>query len=88
MQVYLKTPGTHARAQTHTHTKMCVRLCACVNYIIYDIIYVYKLAFPNYFFCCLLIERGPLMVVQWLRYCAANRKLSSSNPGGVIGIFH
>jgi hypothetical protein len=28
------------------------------------------------------------MVVQWLRYCATNRKVAGSIPDGVIGIFH
>ena len=27
-------------------------------------------------------------VGQWLRRCATNRKVASSIPGGVIGIFH
>jgi hypothetical protein len=27
------------------------------------------------------------MVAQWLRYCATNRKVASSIPDGVIGIF-
>jgi hypothetical protein len=31
---------------------------------------------------------GPLMVAQWLRYCAANRKVAGSIPDGVIGFFH
>jgi hypothetical protein len=31
---------------------------------------------------------GPLMVAQWLRYCATNREVASSIPGGVICIFH
>jgi hypothetical protein len=31
---------------------------------------------------------GPLMVAQWLRYCAANRKVAGSIPDGVTGIFH
>jgi hypothetical protein len=31
---------------------------------------------------------GPLMVAQWLRYCATNRKVAGSIPEGVIGIFH
>jgi hypothetical protein len=30
----------------------------------------------------------PLMVAQWLRYCATNRKVTGSIPDGVIGIFH
>jgi hypothetical protein len=30
---------------------------------------------------------GPLMVAQWLRYCATNRKIDVSIPDGVIGIF-
>jgi hypothetical protein len=34
------------------------------------------------------ITRGPLMVAQWLRYCATNRKVAGSIPDGVIGIFH
>jgi hypothetical protein len=31
--------------------------------------------------------KGPLMVAQWLRYCATNRKVAGSIPDGVIGIF-
>jgi hypothetical protein len=31
--------------------------------------------------------RGPLMVAQWLRYCATNRKVAGLIPDGVIGIF-
>jgi hypothetical protein len=31
---------------------------------------------------------GPLMVTQWLRYCATNRKVAGSIQDGVIGIFH
>jgi len=27
-------------------------------------------------------------VVQWLRYCATNRKVAGSIPAGVIGVFH
>jgi hypothetical protein len=33
-------------------------------------------------------DRGPLMVAQWLRYCATSRKVASSIPDGAIGIFH
>jgi hypothetical protein len=35
----------------------------------------------------LLVGWGPLMVAQWLRYCATNRKVAGSIPDGVIGIF-
>jgi hypothetical protein len=31
---------------------------------------------------------GPLIVAQWLRYCATNRKVAGSIQDGVIGIFH
>jgi hypothetical protein len=31
---------------------------------------------------------GLLMVAQWLRYCATNRKVAGSIPDGVIEIFH
>jgi hypothetical protein len=31
---------------------------------------------------------GPLMVAQWLSYCATNRKVAGSIPDDVIGIFH
>jgi hypothetical protein len=31
---------------------------------------------------------GPLMVAQWLRYYATNRKGAGPIPDGVIGIFH
>jgi hypothetical protein len=34
------------------------------------------------------LSRGPLMVAQWLSYCATNRKVAGSIPDGVIGIFH
>jgi hypothetical protein len=30
---------------------------------------------------------GPLMVAQWLRYCATNRKVADSIPDGVMGFF-
>jgi hypothetical protein len=30
---------------------------------------------------------GPLMLAQWLRYCATNRKVAGSIPDGIIGIF-
>ena len=29
-----------------------------------------------------------IAVAQWLRCCATNRKVASSNPAGVIGIFY
>jgi hypothetical protein len=31
---------------------------------------------------------GPLMVAQWLRCCATNRKVAGSIPDDVIGFFH
>jgi hypothetical protein len=31
---------------------------------------------------------GPLMVAQWLRHCATNRKVAGSIPDGDTGIFH
>jgi hypothetical protein len=31
---------------------------------------------------------GPLMMAQWLRYCATNRKVAGSILDGVIAIFH
>jgi hypothetical protein len=31
---------------------------------------------------------GQLMVAEWLRYCATNRKVAGSIPDGVIGIFY
>jgi hypothetical protein len=34
------------------------------------------------------IMGGPLMVAQWLMYCATNRKVAGSIPDGVIRIFH
>jgi hypothetical protein len=30
---------------------------------------------------------GPLMVAQWLRYCAANRKVAGLIPDGVLEFF-
>jgi hypothetical protein len=35
-----------------------------------------------------LVLRGPLMVAQWLRYCATNWKVAGSIPDGVTGIFY
>jgi hypothetical protein len=35
-----------------------------------------------------LQDWGPLMVAQWLGYCATNRKVAGSIPDGVIAIFH
>jgi hypothetical protein len=37
---------------------------------------------------CIFKFWGPLMVAQWLRYCATNRKVAGSIPDGVMGIFH
>jgi len=34
------------------------------------------------------ISSGGTAVAQWLRRCATNRKVASSIPAGVIGIFH
>jgi hypothetical protein len=34
------------------------------------------------------VEWGPLMVTQWLRCCATNRKVAGLIPDGVIGIFY
>jgi hypothetical protein len=31
---------------------------------------------------------GPLMVAQWLRYCATNQKVAGLIPDGVTGIFY
>ena len=39
-------------------------------------------------YLCLLPERAGTAVAQWLRCCATNRKVASSIPAGVIGIFH
>jgi hypothetical protein len=33
-------------------------------------------------------KRGPLMVAEWLRYCATNRKVAGSIQDAAIGIFH
>jgi hypothetical protein len=30
----------------------------------------------------------PTAEAQWFSYCATNRKIAGSIPGGVIGIFH
>jgi hypothetical protein len=48
----------------------------------------YALLFSLLFLFTLFIIRGPLMVAQWLRYYATNRKVAGSIPDGVIGIFH
>jgi hypothetical protein len=42
----------------------------------------------GYLYLVPLFKKGPLMVAQWLRYCATNRKVAGSIPDGVIGIFH
>jgi hypothetical protein len=33
------------------------------------------------------VLRGPLMVAQWLRYCATNRKVAGLIPDGVTEYF-
>jgi hypothetical protein len=43
-----------------------------------------KTVFWKYYTGC----KGPLMVAQWLRYCATNRKVAGSIPDGVTGILH
>jgi hypothetical protein len=35
----------------------------------------------------LFLLGGTLLVAQWLRHCATNRKAAGSIPDGVIGIF-
>jgi hypothetical protein len=34
-----------------------------------------------------MVKWGYVMV-QWVRYCATNRKVAGSIPNGVIGIYH
>jgi hypothetical protein len=34
-----------------------------------------------------LFDKTATAVAQWLRYCATNRKVAGSIPGGVIGFF-
>jgi hypothetical protein len=41
-----------------------------------------------YNYILLLQVWGPLMVAQWLRYYATNRKVAGSIPDGVMDIFH
>jgi hypothetical protein len=38
--------------------------------------------------CVFALCGGPLIVAQWLRYCATNRKVAGSIPDGITGIFH
>jgi hypothetical protein len=47
----------------------------------------------NYLICSFIFfkytpKAVPLMVAQWLRYFATNRKVAGSIPDGVNGIFH
>jgi hypothetical protein len=62
-------------------TRILLHMCIC--WCIKNIIYVDCLLFK--YACCL---RGPLMVAQWLKYYATNRKVAGSIPDGVIEIFH
>jgi hypothetical protein len=41
-----------------------------------------------YIYNAIIENWGPLMVAQWLRYCATNRKVAGFIRDGVIGIFH
>jgi hypothetical protein len=50
--------------------------------------YCHRVATQLHFNKYIVYQRGPLMVAQWLRYCATNRKVAGSIPDGVIGIFH
>jgi ABC-type long-subunit fatty acid transport system fused permease/ATPase subunit len=40
------------------------------------------------FYTAYIFVWRPLMVAQWLRYCATNRKVAGSVQDGVIGILH
>jgi hypothetical protein len=35
-----------------------------------------------------LMKGGPLIVAQWLRYCATNRKVAGSILDALTGFFH
>jgi hypothetical protein len=54
--------------------------------IIIIIIIILKCPFFDIYFVTLSL--GARSLVQWLRYCATNRKVVGSIPNGVIGIFH
>jgi hypothetical protein len=41
----------------------------------------------EFFYLAVLLYMGTALA-QWLRYCAANRKVAGSIPDGVIEIFH
>jgi hypothetical protein len=71
--------------QIHQSNKLF--LCNTVH--VSDGLSVHRQEFKTVHFLCLLKDTwGPLMVAQWLRYCATNRKVAGSIPDGVIGIFH
>jgi hypothetical protein len=58
--------------ETKCNSELRRRMCPTTTTLFYIIINIW----------------GPLMVAQWLRYCATNRKVAGSIPDGVIGIFH
>jgi hypothetical protein len=67
--------------ETHVHTilhrwktRILAVLKICVSLSFFDIL------IPQAW--------GPLMVAQWLRYCATNRKVAGSIREGVVGIYH
>jgi hypothetical protein len=39
-------------------------------------------------YCVTYLIQAGLMVAQWLRHCATNRKVAESIPDGFIGIFN
>jgi hypothetical protein len=61
----------------------------CVSMVTFCVFLIhFSLIIAAYIFPLYSMSWGQLMVAQWLRYCATNRKVSGSIPDGVIGIFH
>jgi hypothetical protein len=60
--------------------------CICGLFVYFRIICKFTI---NGTFCQFtFLYDGMLPVAQWLRHCAANRKVAISIPDGVSGIFH
>jgi hypothetical protein len=81
--------GTFQNEQNRS-TNFSLWVCDWVvpTFYVQVFMHVCGLCIVYYLFICLLVVWGTAAVAQWLMYCATNRKVAGSMPGGVNGIFH
>ena len=67
----------------------CYLFICLVFYIFVSFIFLsFFTSFSNYFLLINSFLIISVLMAQWLRCCATNRKVAGSIPDGVIGIFH